>query len=101
MNVDMDIERQLIMDKEYKITKRVGTDRTDQTDQTDQTYQTERTKISRSINGDIQKTDRINIIKHDKKKIIDNIVKENKQDNNNKKSKFFLDVNDKKEKQSN
>ena len=102
MNVDMDIERQLIMDKEYKITKRVGTDRTDQTDQTDQTYQTERTKISRSINGDIQKTDRINIIKHDKKESIDNIVKENKQDNNNnnKKSKFFLDVNDKKEKQS-
>ena len=99
MNVDMDIERQLIMDKEYKITKRVGTDRTDQTDQTDQTYQTERTKISRSINGDIQKTDRINIIKHDKKESIDNIVKENKQDNN-KKSKFFLDVNDKKEKQS-
>ena len=92
MNVDMDIERELIMDKEYKITKRVGTDRTDQT---------EGTKISRSLSGDIQKTDRINIIKSDKKDSIDDIVKVNKQDTNNKKkSKFFLAVKGKKEKQS-
>ena len=90
MNVDMDIERELIMDKEYKITKRVGTDRTDQT---------EGTKIGRSLSGDIQKTDRINIIKSDKKDSIDDIVKVNKQDNK-KKSKFFLAVKGKKEKQS-
>ena len=81
MNVDMDIERELIMDKEYKITKRVGTDRTDQT---------EGTKIGRSLSGDIQKTDRINIIKSDKKDSIDDIVKVNKQDTNNKKNQNFF-----------
>ena len=93
LKVDMDIERELIMDREYKITKRVGTDRTDQT---------ERTKISRSISGDIQKTDKIIITKSEKNDTLDNIEKEIKQDSNNKKSKFFLEVsvkNDKKGKE--
>ena len=31
-DVDMDIERDLILDKEYKIAKRVGTDRSDKTE---------------------------------------------------------------------
>jgi len=93
LKVDMDIEKELIMDREYKITKRVGTDRTDQT---------ERTKISRSISGDIQKTDKIIITKSEKNDTLDNIEKEIKQDSNNKKSKFFLEVsvkNDKKGKE--
>ena len=89
--VDMDIERELIMDKDYKITKRVGTDRTEQT---------ERTKIGRSISGEIQKTEKINIMKPTKNGTLENIEQEIKQDN--KKSKFFLEVsvqNEKKEKQ--
>ena len=91
LKVDMDIERELILDREYKITKRVGTDRTDQT---------ERTKISRSISGDIQKTDKIIITKSEKNDTLENIEKEIKHDN--KKSKFFLEVsvkNDKKGKE--
>ena len=53
-NVDMDIERDLIIDKEYKITKRVGTDRTEQSDGT---------KIGRSLSGEIQNIDKISVMK--------------------------------------
>ena len=55
-DVDMDIERELILDRDYKITKRVGTDRTDQT---------ERTKISKNLSGKI-KTDKLDIMKSKK-----------------------------------
>ena len=55
-DVDMDIERELILDRDYKITKRVGTDRTDQT---------ERTKISKNLSKEI-KTDKLDIMKSKK-----------------------------------
>ena len=55
-DVDMDIERELILDRDFKITKRVGTDRTDQT---------ERTKISKNLSKEI-KTDKLDIMKSKK-----------------------------------
>ena len=55
-DVDMDIERELILDRDYKITKRVGTDRTDHT---------ERTKISKNLSKEI-KTDKLDIMKSKK-----------------------------------
>jgi putative transport protein len=56
-DVDMDIERELILDKDYKITKRVGTDRTEHT---------ERTKTSKSISVEINKNQDLNIMKSKK-----------------------------------
>ena len=91
-NVDMDIERDLIIDKEYKITKRVGTDRTEQSDGT---------KIGRSLSGEIQNIDKISVMKAKKGNISDKNEKVRKKD---KKSKFYLEVsvkNEKKDKEKN
>ena len=85
-NVDMDIERDLIIDKEYKITKRVGTDRTEQSDGT---------KIGRSLSGEIQNIDKISVMKAKKGNISDKNEKVRKKD---KKSKFYLEVSVKNEK---
>ena len=70
-DVDMDIERELITEKEYKITKRVGTDRTEHT---------ERTKISRSISGEMGKAQKLNIMKSKKSDTLEVIEKEIKGD---------------------
>ena len=70
-DVDMDIERELIMDKEYKIAKRVGTDRTEHS---------ERTKISRSISGEMGKAQKLDIMKSKKSDNLEVIEKENKGD---------------------
>ena len=85
-NVDMDIERDLIIDKEYKITKRVGTDRTEQSDGT---------KIGRSLSGEIQNIDKISVMKAKKGNTSDKNEKVRKKD---KKSKFYLEVSVKNEK---
>lgn len=86
-DVDMDIERELILDKEYKIAKRVGTDRSDKTEQT---QQTERIKISTmtSTKSLPDKSQKINIMKSEKNSNI-NYEKEIKLNKNiSHKSKF-------------
>ena len=74
-DVDMDIERELIMDKDYKITKRVGTDKTEHS---------ERTKISKSISIEINKNNQnLNIMKSKKSDTLEVIEKECKDDTKN------------------
>ena len=80
-DVDMDIERELIMDKDYKITKRVGTDRTEHT---------ERTKTSKSISVEINKNQDLNIMKSKKSDTLEVIEKENKEDT--KKPQLFMSI---------
>ena len=90
-NVDMDIERDLIVEKEYKITKRVGTDRTDQT---------ERTRIGRSLSGEIKQAEKIDIMKMKPKKKNKLEKNENEKEKDSKKSKFYHEIsvpNEKKE----
>jgi len=74
-DVDMDIERELIMDKDYKITKRVGTDKTEHS---------ERTKISKSISIEINKNNQnLNIMNSKKSDTLEVIEKESKDDTKN------------------
>ena len=91
-NADMDIERDLILGGDYKIAKRVGTERTEQT---------ERSKIFRSLSGEFQKIEKIKISKKDKDDKLSNNEKEKNDDNKKQKIIIISVKNEEKEKNVN
>ena len=91
-NADMDIERDLILGGDYKIAKRVGTERTEQT---------ERSKIFRSLSGEFQKIEKIKISKKDKDDKLSNNEKEKNDDNKKPKIIIISVKNEEKEKNVN